>query len=84
VKKSKAKDQDQKQTPRRLSLNRETILILNDPALLEIPRGQTGSDVGRACHRTTGIATGQTCRCSELKGACPQTTGTDTGHTWYC
>lgn len=37
MKKNGTKDQEQK--PRRLSLNRETIQVLNDPALLELARG---------------------------------------------
>lgn len=48
MKKNKTKGQEQK--PRRLSLNRETIRALNDPALLELVRGRdrvapTGSDL---------------------------------------
>jgi hypothetical protein len=39
MKKNKMKGQEQK--PRRLSLNRETIMVLNDPALLELARGGT-------------------------------------------
>jgi hypothetical protein len=42
MKKNKTKGQEQKRKPRRLSLNRETILVLNDPALLELARGGTG------------------------------------------
>jgi hypothetical protein len=39
MKKNKAKEQHTSRTPRRLALNRETILALNDPALLELARG---------------------------------------------
>jgi hypothetical protein len=39
MKKNKTKDEEQKRKPRRLSLNRETVLVLNDPALLELARG---------------------------------------------
>jgi hypothetical protein len=39
MKKSTVKDQKQKRTSRRLSLQRETILVLDDPALLELARG---------------------------------------------
>ena len=40
--KKRTKNQEQKQKPRRLSLNRETILILNDPALLGLVKGEGG------------------------------------------
>jgi hypothetical protein len=39
MKKNKAKDEKQQWKSRRLSLSRETILALNDPALLELARG---------------------------------------------
>lgn len=39
MKKNKTKDQEQKRKLRRLSLNRETIRFLNDPALLGLARG---------------------------------------------
>lgn len=39
MKVNKRKDEEQKRQPRRLSLNRETIQILDDPALLERARG---------------------------------------------
>ena len=39
MKKNKTQGQEQSRKPRRLSLNRETIRILNDPALLELARG---------------------------------------------
>jgi len=35
------KNKAQRQRPRRLSLNRETIRSLNDPALVELARGGT-------------------------------------------
>ena len=41
--KKKTRDQEQKQKPRRFTLNRETILILNDPALLELVKGEGGT-----------------------------------------
>lgn len=52
---------------RRLSLNRETIQVLNDPALLELARGEgpvsewyTGfSEGGLGCQTVTG--SGETC-----------------------
>jgi len=59
MKKKTTKDQEQKRQPHRLSLNRETIRILNDPALLEIARGGTlgsgtghGSDLNTQCPTT--------------------------------
>jgi hypothetical protein len=42
MKKNRMKDQEQEGKPRRLGLNRETILVLNDPALLELARGGGG------------------------------------------
>jgi len=39
MKKNKTRGPEHKQKPRRLSLNRETIVVLNDPALLELVRG---------------------------------------------
>jgi hypothetical protein len=42
MKKNRMKDQEQEGKPRRLGLNRETILVLNDPAL-ELAQGG-GSD----------------------------------------
>ena len=41
MQKNKTTDQERKQKPRRLSLNRETILTLNDPVLLGLARGGT-------------------------------------------
>jgi hypothetical protein len=39
VKKNNTKDQERGRNSRRLSLNRETIRLLDDPALLELARG---------------------------------------------
>jgi hypothetical protein len=39
MKKNTTKDQEQNWKPRRLSLNRETIQALDDPALIEFARG---------------------------------------------
>jgi hypothetical protein len=39
MKKNRERDQDQKQKPRRLTLSRETIKVLDEPALLELARG---------------------------------------------
>ena len=43
MKKNKTKDQEQKRKPRRLSLSRETIRVLDDPALLELAIGGTAA-----------------------------------------
>jgi hypothetical protein len=60
MKKDRAKDQEQK--PRRLSLNRETIRLLNDSMLLELARGgglsQFGTDC-RSCYSTAGCHSDQ-------------------------
>jgi hypothetical protein len=39
MKRNRMKDEKQQRKPRRLRLNRETIQVLNDPALLELARG---------------------------------------------
>jgi hypothetical protein len=41
MKKNRTKDQEPRRKPRRLTLSRETILVLQDPALLELARGGT-------------------------------------------
>jgi hypothetical protein len=61
MKKNTTKDQRQK--THRLRLNRETIQILDDPALLELARGEaqnvTGlSAGGLGCQIVTGSGTG--------------------------
>ena len=60
MKKNRTKDQEQK--PRRLSLNRETIQALNEPALLELAGGGRDSDGlsagGLGCHIVTGSGGG--------------------------
>ena len=65
MKKNKTKDQEQKRKPRRLSLNRETIQILDDPALLEPARGGTEvvSEFEMGCHpRTSSIDDPNVCQ----------------------
>ena len=55
--KNKTKDLEQTQKPRRLGLNRETVLVLNDPALLELARGGEVGDcptLSRSIDRNTG------------------------------
>ena len=44
MKKNRTQDQEQKQKSRRLSLSRETIQVLNDPALLRRARGGDFTD----------------------------------------
>jgi hypothetical protein len=39
MKKNETTDREKNRKPRRLSLNRETIQVLDDPALLELARG---------------------------------------------
>jgi hypothetical protein len=39
MKKNRMKDQEPRRKPRRLTLSRETILVLDDPALLKLARG---------------------------------------------
>jgi hypothetical protein len=57
VNKNKANELDQTRKPRRLGLNRETVLVLNDPALLELARGGGVGDcptLSRSIDRDTG------------------------------
>ena len=67
MKKKTTKDQEQKQKPRRLSLSRETIRTLDDPALVGLARGGTltesirdsrccvphESEINQNCYATT-------------------------------
>jgi len=55
MKKNKTKDQEQKREPRRLSLNRETVRVLNDPALLALARGGEPETNCPAHSSTSGI-----------------------------
>lgn len=64
MKKNKTKDQEQSRKPRRLSLNRETIRILNDPALLELARGGKAMDVGTSTEIFCNTETCQVIVCS--------------------
>jgi hypothetical protein len=61
VKKHKTQDQEQKRKTHRLILNRETIRVLNDPALLAGVRGGHGTTQFSAvdsCDTTTASDTG--------------------------
>lgn len=51
MKKNKMKGQEQNRKPRRLSLNRETILLLN---LLELARG-AGEEPGTSCNTASSL-----------------------------
>ena len=79
MKKNKTKDQEQKLKPRRLSLSRETIRLLNAPALLGLARGGE-SDT---------CASGNTCTSNpytEVRANCYPTTcsGTNTATNDTC
>lgn len=50
--KNKTKDQERK--PRRLSLDRETILLLNS-ALLRLARGARNDEPGTSCNTATSL-----------------------------
>jgi hypothetical protein len=54
VKKSIMKDKEQKRNPRRLGLSRETIRLLDEPALLKLAVG--GSAKPGGCALTTSTA----------------------------
>lgn len=58
--KNRIKDQEEKRKPRRLSLSRETIRPLNDPALLELAKGGALSEYATNCTRNSVII--GTCR----------------------
>ena len=60
MKKNEMKDQEQKRTPGRLTLRRETILFLNDPALLELARG--ADEPNTSCSTSSSLVT--------ISGAC--------------
>jgi hypothetical protein len=45
MKKNENQESNQKQKPRRLRLNRETVQVL-DPGLLELARGEGGANTG--------------------------------------
>ena len=58
MKKNKTKNQEQKQRPRRLSLNRETIKALDEPSLLELARGGHGDSGGPGCTTNSDTVSG--------------------------
>ncbi|HKH43438.1 MAG TPA: hypothetical protein VKM72_02110 [Thermoanaerobaculia bacterium] len=61
MKKNRMKDQEQKGKPRRLSLHRETIQVLNDPALLELARGGLMMSNFESCGPATSASTSDPC-----------------------
>jgi hypothetical protein len=60
MKKSKTKDQEQNWKPRRLSLNRETIRVLNEQVLLKLAKGGDVTSINSSadCCRTTSSTRG--------------------------
>jgi len=50
VKKNEMKDEQQNRTQRRLVLSRETVLVLNDPALLGLARGGRWPECNTGSH----------------------------------
>ncbi|HEX6899992.1 MAG TPA: hypothetical protein VF789_09780 [Thermoanaerobaculia bacterium] len=62
MKKNKTKGQEQSRKPRRLSLNRETIRFLSDPALLELARGGRAMDVGTSTEDGGIFCSADTCQ----------------------
>lgn len=61
MKKNKTTNQEQKRKPHRLRLNRETIHVLDDPALLELARGgRVGSGI-ESCETSTIISSATSC-----------------------
>ena len=65
MKKYDMRAEEQKQKPRRLSLSRETIRLLADPALLELARGGWPTDgthsSAATCTSTHSIPTSEGC-----------------------
>lgn len=53
MKKNKERDQEQKGKPRRLTLSRETLQILDDPALLGVAQGGVAAAIGTGCSSST-------------------------------
>ena len=59
MKKDKTKDQEQKRTPRRLNLSRETILVLDGPELLGLAKGGVEEpDTVGTCPKNSSLVTG--------------------------
>ena len=77
MKKNRIKDQEEKRKPRRLRLNRETIRLLNAPALLGLARG--GVDTGYTCAEPCKVS--HTCIAQNCHPIACSGTGTGTGAT---
>ena len=52
------KNRNEERKPNRLTLSRETIQILSDPALLELARGAENGASGSQCTNCTTTSTG--------------------------
>lgn len=68
MKKNKTKDQEQNRKPRRLSLNRETIRFLSDPALLELARGGRALALGTSTEDGGVFCSTETCQVIVCQG----------------
>jgi hypothetical protein len=82
MKKNRFKDQEEKRKPRRLRLNRETIRLLSDPALLGVAKGGAsdtcwGTTIGCTCRGVTDSCVNENCIPTDCSG---RATGTTT-HT---
>ena len=66
MKKNKTANQEQERKPHRLRLNRETIHVLDDPALLGLARGglasaeRNGSGI-ESCETSTVVSSATSC-----------------------
>jgi hypothetical protein len=66
MKKNRTTNQEQKRKPHRLRLNRETIHVLDDPALLGLARGgitraeRDGSGI-ESCETSTVVSSATSC-----------------------
>lgn len=77
MKKNKTKDQEQKRKPRRLSLNRETIRALDNPAFVRLARGGATSDsFNSSCCETNESDMNQNCYPTTCSGFKPTTDNT--------
>jgi hypothetical protein len=68
LKKNKTKGQEQSRKPRRLSLNRETIRFLSDPALLELARGGMNGPYGTSTEDGGVFCSADTCQIIVCQG----------------
>ena len=57
MKKNNAMDQDRNQQPRRLRLQRETLVLLEDAALRQHARGGTGGGPDQHCRTGSSVPT---------------------------